>query len=364
MTLRANITFWAVSISIFLLFVFLFSSILMPFVLGFVIAYMLNPTLVKLNNDWRVPRRISIISLLTVFFVFVTLLVALIAPILYNEFVVLAKSLPGHIDTIYGWVEPHTVKLQQYLGNEEMQQLKDGVKSQAGSIVKIGKNLLSGVAGGGQAVVSFATTLVLTPIVAFFVMQEWAHITKWMENMMPHHQRSTIKDILKQIDTKLSGFVRGQLMVSGILALFYAVALAVAGLNYGFLIGLISGVLSIIPMVGSVIGLFVSVLVAVIQVWAEGDWMFVGIIAGIFIFGQIVEGNFLTPKLVGDSVGLHPLWVMFALMAGGAVLGILGMLLAVPVAAVIGVLVTFGIMQYKKSEYYKKKTTKTSAKTE
>ena len=356
MTLRSNMTCWAISTLIFLGFVFLFKSILMPFVLGFVIAYLLNPTLVKLNDDWGVPRKLSVLSILSLFFIFVTVLVALVAPVMYNEAISLAKSLPGYIDIIWGWIEPHTQQLQQYIGGEEIQQLKNGVKSQAGSLVKVGTNLLSGVVSGGQAVVGFGTTVVLTPIVAYFVMQEWAHITAWMENMMPHHQRSTIKDILKQIDTKLSGFIRGQLMVSGILALFYAVALAVAGLNYGFLIGLIAGILSIIPMVGSVIGLFVSVLVAVIQVWAEGDWMFVGIVAGIFVFGQIVEGNFLTPKLVGDSVGLHPLWVMFALMAGGAILGILGMLLAVPVAAVIGVLVSFAILHYKNSDFFEKKT--------
>lgn len=356
MTIRANMIFWGLTTLLFLGFVFLFKSMLMPFVLGFVIAYMLNPTLVKLNDDWHIPRNLSVIILLTLFFLACTIIVALIAPILYQEMVQLARGLPGHIDTIWGWVEPYTQQLQQQISGEEMEQLKNGMKSQAGNIVKLGTNVLSGVASGGQALVGFATTLVLTPIVAFFVMQEWEKITSWMENMMPNQSRSTINDLLSQMNKKISGFIRGQITVSAILAGFYAIALALVGLNYGFLIGLVAGVLSIIPMVGSIVGLFVSVLVAVIQVWATGDWMFVGYVAGIFIFGQIVEGNFLTPKLVGDSVGLHPLWVMFSLLAGGAVLGILGMLLAVPVAAVIGVLVSFGILQYKRSEFFKKKS--------
>ncbi len=176
-------------------------------------------------------------------------------------------------------------------------------------------------------------------------------------------------DLLKQIDQKLSGFVRGQISVAVMLGVAYAIALTIAGLKYGFMIGLMSGLLSVIPMVGSAVGLIVSVAVAWFQ---AGDIVFVGIIAAIFIAGQVIEGNFLTPKLVGDSVGLHPLWVFFALLAGGSLLGILGMFLAVPVAAVIGVLLSFAIYKYKQSAYYldavledqpKKKTPKKTPKT-
>jgi predicted PurR-regulated permease PerM len=156
--------------------------------------------------------------------------------------------------------------------------------------------------------------------------------------------------LLKEIDQKLSGFVRGQISVAVMLGIGYALALSIAGLKYGFLIGLGAGFLSVIPMVGSAVGLVVSVAVAWFQ---SGDMIFVLIIAGIFIAGQIIEGNFLTPKLVGDSVGLHPLWVFFALLAGGSLLGILGMFLAVPLAAVIGVLLSYAIYRYKQSPYYK-----------
>lgn len=155
--------------------------------------------------------------------------------------------------------------------------------------------------------------------------------------------------LMKQIDEKLSGFVRGQITVAVVLGVAYAVMLTLAGLKYGFLIGLMSGLLSVIPMVGSAVGLVVSVAVAWFQ---AGEPTFVLLIAGIFIGGQVIEGNFLTPKLVGDSVGLHPLWVFFALLAGGSLLGILGMFLAVPVAAVIGVLLAFVLQKYKQSAYY------------
>ena len=168
---------------------------------------------------------------------------------------------------------------------------------------------------------------------------------------MPRDNKKTIMSLVKEIDVKLSSFIRGQLTVVLILAIGYAIALSLAGLKFGLLIGICAGLLCIIPMVGSIAGLFVAVAVALIQ--TSGDFVYAGIIAAIFIAGQTIEGYFLTPKLVGDSVGLHPLWVIFALMAGGSLFGIVGMLIAVPVAAIASVLIAFGTAQYKKSKYYK-----------
>jgi len=167
---------------------------------------------------------------------------------------------------------------------------------------------------------------------------------------LPRENKDTIKDLLLRMNQKISGFVRGQLMVAAVLGVAYAIALSLMGLKYGFLIGIGAGVLNIIPLVGSSVGLLVGVLVAWLQ---GGDWIYVLGVAGIFLAGQLIEGNFLTPRFVGKSVGLHPLWVFFALMAGGALFGIVGIMLAVPVTAVIGVLAGFAISQYKDSPYYK-----------
>ncbi|MGB0719790.1 MAG: AI-2E family transporter, partial [Bdellovibrionales bacterium] len=222
----------------------------------------------------------------------------------------------------------------------------------SGAAVNVAKRLLGGLAAGGAAIFDMISVVVFMPIVAYFVMKEWDHITHWVEDLLPRDHKNTILDLVEQIDTKISGFVRGQISVAAILGVLYAVALTIAGLNYGFLIGLSAGLISIIPMVGSTVGLIVSVAVAWFQ---TGDLSYVAIIAGIFLAGQLIEGNILSPKIVGDSVGLHPLWVFFALLAGGALFGILGMLLAVPVAAVAGVLLAFGIAQYKSSALYKGK---------
>ena len=247
------------------------------------------------------------------------------------------------------YLEPHMQRVSEVLGQENGADLKALLSKHSGSVAQVTKQLLQGMLAGGQAVLDMISVLVFTPIIAYFMMKEWMHITAWVEDLLPQQQKNTILDLLKQIDVKISGFVRGQISVAVILGLSYAIALTTAGLKYGFLIGLASGLLSIIPMVGSAFGLVISVAVAWFQ---TGDLTFVAIIAAIFLIGQIIEGNILSPKIVGESVGMHPLWVFFALLAGGSLFGILGMLLAVPVAAVAGVLLAFAITQYKTSPYY------------
>ena len=207
------------------------------------------------------------------------------------------------------------------------------------------------VTSGGQALLDIISVIVFMPVVAYFTMKEWPAITAWVCALVPRHVEGVVMDLLREMDQKVSGFVRGQVMVALMMGLVYAVVLSLAGLKYGFLIGLGSGFLSIVPMVGSAVGLVISVALAWFQ---AGTLSFVAMIAGIFILGQVVEGNFLTPKLVGESVGLHPLWIFFALLAGGSLLGVMGMFLAVPVAAVMGVLLGFSVKQYKASEFYNK----------
>ncbi len=344
-------TFWGGASLLMLIFIWMFKSVLTPFVLGVVIAYLLNP-LVKGFSTKGIGRSTSSAFIICLFFVLVTTVIIFVAPIVAKESADLIEDLPGYLDKIFKWIQPHTVWLQENFGENYMTDAKAFLKENISKILTISGGLAGGLAAGGQALVGAATTMVLTPLVAFYMMREWPVITKWVEDLMPRAHESVIKDLLSQIDRKLSGFIRGQLTVAFLLGIIYAIALTIAGLNYGFLIGISAGILSIIPMVGSTIGLLVSVAVAWLQ---SGEVQYVFIIAAIFVVGQVVEGNILSPKLLGDSVGLHPLWILFALMAGGSALGILGMLIAVPVAAVIGVLVSFAILQYKASYFYQHK---------
>ncbi len=357
---RSHALFWGGAFALFIAFVWIFGAILLPFVLGLAIAYLLDP-LVNVIGRYNVPRWIAALIILGLFFVFVIAALMLAAPPLYREVSALAEAMPGYIEQLAAMMTPYSGWLQDQLNNGNSADLQKALQDNIGKALGVGMSVLAGLASGGQAIAGFLSVTVLTPIVAFFMMKEWPVMKDWIDSLLPRHSYQTIKDLLAQIDTKLSGFVRGQLSVAFVLAVAYALALSLAGLKFGFLIGVMAGVLSIIPLVGSTVGLLTAVLVAWFQ---TGEWGYVGLIACIFLVGQFIEGNFLTPKLLGKSVGLHPLWILFALLAGGSLFGILGMLLAVPVVAVIGVLAAFTIAEYRKSPYYqdKVKPQKTAAK--
>lgn len=347
---QAHLLFWGGTALLLLTFVWLFKGVLTPFVLGIAIAYLLNP-LVNSFVKLKLPRLIAVVLILLSFFAFLVTVIALAAPTVAREASTLAENFPSYIDQLIEYLNPYLAMAQERLGTDYVENIKTFLQSNVGKIIQVTGGVAGGLASGGQLVVGFFTTLLLTPLVAFFLMLEWPKITQWINDLIPRKNEKVIEGLLKDMDAKVSGFVRGQITVAFFLGVIYAVALTVAGLNYGFLIGISAGFLSIIPLVGSTLGLIVSVVVAWFQM---GEVNYVLIIAGIFFVGQIVEGNILTPKLVGDSVGLHPLWVLFSLMAGASLFGILGMLLAVPVAAVIGVLLSFAILQYKGSSLYGK----------
>lgn len=348
LTARNHFLFWSLAFGAFIGTVWLLNDVMLPFVLGLAIAYLLNPLVERLGR-YKIPRWIAALIILGLFSVFIVAIIGLAAPTLYREAAALAEALPGYIDQLWVRLAPYIGWAQDKLDSGDSQSLQEAVQSNIGNALRVGTGVLSGLASGGKAFASFLSVLIMTPIVAFFVMKEWATMTEWIDKILPRGSYHTIKDLLHQIDRKLSGFVRGQITVAFILAVAYAIALMLAGLKFGFLIGLMAGVLSIVPLVGSTIGLLVSVAVAWFQ---SGEWSYVAIIAAIFFTGQFIEGNFLSPKLLGQSVGIHPLWIMFALFAGGSLFGIVGMLLAVPVAAVVGVLLSFAILRYKNSPYY------------
>lgn len=342
--------FWGIVAFCLVAFLWLFNPILAPFVVGFVVAYLLNPLVAKLQGR-GVPRWISALVILLTFFVILLLAVLISVPVLLREMIDFVGLLPVAVS----WSKE---LLNQYLPVfDDAQSWWDTgqfdmsvVSGKIGSVLNFGKNIVGNVIGGGLAIIGFVSFVVLMPIVAFYLMIDWNRLGEKVNDLLPRKNAGGIKAILLDIDSSLAGFIRGQLAVCALLGGFYAIALSLMGLQYGFFVGVASGVLSIIPYVGSIFGLVASVGLAFYQF---GGWEYPLIAFAIFVVGQLVEGNYLTPKLVGESVGLHPLWVMFALMAGGLLLGMLGMVIAVPVAAIIAVFIRHGIMNYKNSSYYK-----------
>jgi predicted PurR-regulated permease PerM len=345
-----KVSFWAGFVFLFAGFLWLFNDILTPFILGIAIAYLLNPIAIKFSRR-NIPRWATALIILTLFFGILALLFILVAPMAFRQAQMLVEQIPNYIQNILDYLSPYLTWIQDRVGDDYIQQINDYLKGSAGKVVGVTGGIVGGIATGGKVVVGLFTTLALTPLVAFFMMKEWPAIVRWVEGLYPRQHAALIHSLLKKIDMKVAGFIRGQISVAFILGVIYAIALTVADLDYGFLIGLGAGIFSIIPLVGSTLGLIVAAAVSWFQ---AGDPVYTGVIAAIFLGGQFIEGNFLSPKIVGDSVGLHPLWVMFALLAGGSLFGIVGMLIAVPMAAVVGVLGGFLIDRYKASPLYQR----------
>ena len=346
--LRDISVFWVCVIAAFAGFLWLFQDILTPFILGLAIAYLLNPLVIRVQRlGW--PRWAAVLFLLVSFLIVASLAIGLLVPVLAREAGQLLSEMPAWIDAGQARIATLAQRFGFDITMPNTNDIVAGVQDQAGQIFKAGKGLLIGVVAGGAAVASFISFVLLMPIVAFYMMLDWPRLVAKLDTLIPRSRAATIHGLMYDIDRTLAGFVRGQLSVCVILGLFYGIGLTLIGLKFGFVIGMCAGLLSIMPYVGSGSGFVVSLLVA----WfTTGEWVEVVEVIAVFGVGQFIEGNFLTPRLVGNNIGLHPLWVIFALMAGGSLLGFVGLLVAVPVAAVIGVMVRFLIGEYQKSAYY------------
>lgn len=342
--------FWILFFVVLVGFFWLFHPIMAPFIVGFAVAYLLNPVVGKMEKR-RFPRWLSALLILGLFFIVLILALILAVPLLVREMIDFIKLMPVAFENAREWL------ITTFPGYDIPQSLQDVrdldtdvLSERLGSVVEFSKNLLGNIFRSGIAVIGFVAFLTLMPIVAFYLLIDWPRLVGKIDSLLPEKKAGRIKIMLSEIDDSLAGFIRGQLMVCSILGGFYAIALTLLGLDYGFFVGVAAGLLSIIPYVGSIFGLVASVGLAFYQF---GGWEYPLAAFMIFIVGQLIEGNYLTPKLVGDSIGLHPLWVIFALMAGGMLLGLLGMMIAVPVAAILAVLIRHAIDIYKHSAYFK-----------
>jgi predicted PurR-regulated permease PerM len=341
--------FWLFVAAFFLAAVWLLKPILLPFVAGLVIAYFLDPAVDRLSG-WRVPRWLGTLMVLIGFISVVVMIMLLIVPLLQGQVVALMDALPGYIAQIKASVLPRVETFVHRLSPEDVQKLQDAAGSYAGDAAMWIGQFARKIIAEGFALFDVATLLVITPVVAFYLLRDWPRVRQTVSSLVPRKKQGVVREAVHEIDRTLSGFLRGQALVCLCLGLIYGIGLTLTGLKYGATVGIVAGFLSFIPYVGSTFGLVVSMILAFIQF---DDWGHIGAVLGVFLLGQGLEGYVLTPKLVGDRVGLHPVWILFALFAGGSLLGFAGILIAVPVAAVIGVLLRLGIRHYKDSRFYK-----------
>lgn len=350
MTLQKQIGFW-LGAAFFLIFVlWMLQSILLPFIAGFVLAYFLDPVADRLEK-LGLPRIVATAIIILSAILVLVFIVLMVVPVMADQSVKLANELPA------------LLKSAVALANDwAPQRLKDMLANSGtdvqGSLASIAAKSASWLAGflaslwsGGMALVNVLSLIVITPIVAFYLLADWDDIVAKVDSWLPRDHLEEIRGIAKDIDRALAGFIRGQGTVCLLLGIFYGIGLSLAGLKSGLAIGFAAGMLSFIPYVGALIGGLLAIGVGLVQFWPNESQVL--IIIGVFIAGQFVEGNFLSPKLVGSSIGLHPVWMMFALLAFSYVFGFLGLLLAVPLAAATGVFVRYGFKKYLSSKLYR-----------
>ncbi len=348
MTTRQRIFSWIGAFAVFVGFVMLFESILLPFLVGLAVAYFLDPICDRLESA-GCSRALATSSVTAGFFLVVALAFALIVPVLYKQAVEFAADMPLLIERIEAKVRPFIEGVvDQKASNEES--FKNMLRESLGDIAKFLGRLGSQMASGIGAIANMVALLIVTPVVAFYLLRDWDKLVSAIDGWLPSEHAPTIREQFRLIDKTLAGFVRGQFSVCLLLGVFYAIGLTALGLPFGAVVGLVTGILSFIPYVGMLAGFGVGLGLAIANF---NDPLDIGLVIVVFVVGQVIEGNFLTPKLVGDRVNLHAAWILFALMGGGALFGFVGILLAVPVAAVIGVLVRFALGQYLASPLYK-----------
>lgn len=349
-TLQKHVWFWAGALVVFGFLIWVLKGVLLPFIIGMAVAYFLDPLTRKLERVWNMGRTVAT-SIVLLSFVAVFILAAVLTfPVLQGQFIAFVEAMPAYIEKLRTLSAPWIEKLQtQVLATppEKIQQQAGGI---AGTAFAWATGALKKIWDGGVALFDILSILLIAPVVSFYMLRDWPMMVAKVDSWLPRRHAKTIRGLVVQMDAALSGFVRGQAMVCVVLGLIYAVALSAAGLNFGFFIGFAAGLLSFIPYVGTLVGFATGMLVGWFQF--DGDMQKMLLIAGIFGVGQLLEGNVLTPKLVGDKIGLHALWILFALMAGGALLGFTGVMIGVPAAAVTAVLIRFAIAQYLQSSYY------------
>ncbi|WP_458095387.1 AI-2E family transporter [Roseomonas sp. WA12] len=326
-----------------------FSAILTPFVLAICIAYFLDPVAGRLARI-GVPRGLAAGLLILGLMALALIALLLLYPLLISQIGVLLARLPAYVTRIGATLQDALAAAEERMRPMVLDpRLKDLAVSQLGSMLVWLGTSATRLIGGGYALFNVFTFAVVTPIVGFYLLRDWPRLIARVETWLPRRNAAVLRQLAHDTDRVLSAWLRGQLLCCALLAIYYAIVLSAVGLELGLLVGLLAGMFTFIPYVGSMTGMATAVLLAIGQF---GNWRDVAMVAAVFVSGQIVEGYIIYPRLLGDRVELHAVWVIFALFAGGVAFGFLGVLLAVPIAAAIGVLARYWLRRYLESPLY------------
>jgi predicted PurR-regulated permease PerM len=345
MSVKDQMRWWGIGLAVLALIMWALGNVILPFVAGAAIAYFLDPVADRLERLGcsRVVATMIITFVALVVFVIMALL---LVPTFVNQLGALIAEAPMYSKKFQGFLQDQIPSLME--PESTLRKSLDGVGE---TLRARGGELVNAIITKAFSLIDVVIFIVIVPVVAFYLLLDWDRMIAIIDGWLPLDHADTLRDLAREVDGVLAGFVRGQISVSSILGAYYAISLMLVGLNFGLVVGLIAGLISFIPYIGAVFGGVLAIGLALFQFWDQPIW--IAVVAVIFVIGQMVEGNFLTPKLVGGSVGLHPVWLMFALSVFGTLFGFLGMLVAVPMAATIGVFSRFGIKQYMAGMLYK-----------
>ncbi|MGB6325256.1 MAG: AI-2E family transporter [Methylocella sp.] len=359
MRIEWQIGFWISAFLLLVLMLWLFSGVLLPFAAAVALGYLFDPVADRLERLGF--NRLGATLLIMACFALVLVLIAVfIVPILWRQLASFIEALPAYAAKLEGLISAETERLsREYggvlmrklgLGNTGGAELANATHDLVAQAAQWATSFLNSLLTGGAALISLISLLVVTPVVFFYMLLDWDKMIATIDGLVPLRHRETVRALAREINTAMEGFLRGQALVCLFLGAWYGIGLSLIGLNFGLLIGITAGVLSFVPYVGSLTALVLSPAVAIVQDWPQ--WKLLAMSLGVVLTGQFLEGNILSPKLVGASVGLHPVWLIFALLAFGSLFGFTGLITAVPFAAAAGVIMRFAVRRYRESNLY------------
>ncbi|WP_306115405.1 MULTISPECIES: AI-2E family transporter [unclassified Roseovarius] len=342
---NTQLKYWGIASAFFLIALWFLGDVILPFVLGGAVAYFLDPVADRLER-MGCSRALAVVIITLVALLIFVVMALLVVPTLVEQAVALFNVAPQLAQDLQAFL---TTRFPELLDADST--VHKTLLSVGETIRERGGQLLESVLTSAASIINVVMLFVIVPVVAFYLLYDWDNMVAKVDELLPRDHAPTIRQLARDVDKTLASFIRGMGTVCLILGTYYAIALMLVGLQFGLVVGALAGLVTFIPYVGALLGGALAIGLALFQFW--GDWISIGLVAGVFVLGQVIEGNVLTPKLVGSSVGLHPVWLIFALSVFGTLFGFVGMLVAVPLAAAIGVLARFAIGQYKDSRLYR-----------
>ncbi len=350
MSYRSKIFVTLFALFCVLSFFYAIRAVLFPFIMAFVLSYLLDPVVGYLSKSFKLGRSLSALIVVGIFFTLIILALSLMLPVVYDQVTTFIAKIPEYREIFESKIMPKIFKVLESFDPEIGEKIINSIENFSGEIFKYLKSLLSHIWSSGSAFLHILSLVFITPLVMYYILRDFHEIAEEFHKLIPSNMKKSIRKLLQDIDNVLSGYIRGQFNVCLMLGVFYATGLIYIGLDYGLFIGLGTGLASFIPYFGMLVGAGTGIIVALVQYPTMYEVM---LVVAVFVIGQAIEGNFVTPKIVGNKIGLHPVWMIFAMLAAGLLFGFVGVLIAIPLAAIISVIVRHIMELYFNSEVYK-----------